>query len=124
MECNGIVLNSTELIEGPAIAAWKDWFKERPVVCPGPFDFPIIEPGQDRSDENAEVISFLDKALNKYGPNSVIYVCALPLLSVGQNSKYFLQVSFGSLWWSTEPEKIWAVLDILMERGIPFVSRP
>ena len=33
-----------------------------------------------------------------------------------------IQVSFGSLWWSTEPEKIWAALDVLMERKIPFVS--
>lgn len=33
-----------------------------------------------------------------------------------------IQISFGSLFWSTEPEKIWAALDVIIEKGIPFVS--
>ena len=31
-------------------------------------------------------------------------------------------MSFGTVWWSKEPEKIWAVVDALIEKGIPFVS--
>lgn len=34
----------------------------------------------------------------------------------------FSQISFGSVFWSTEPEKIWTFLDVVMERNIPFVS--
>ena len=33
-------------------------------------------------------------------------------------------MSFGTVWWSKEPEKIWAVVDTLIEKGIPFVSSP
>ena len=31
-------------------------------------------------------------------------------------------MSFGTVWWSKEPEKIWAVVDALIEKGVPFVS--
>ena len=33
-------------------------------------------------------------------------------------------MSFGTVWWSKEPEKIWAVVDTLIEKGVPFVSFP
>ena len=33
-------------------------------------------------------------------------------------------MSFGTVWWSKEPEKIWAVVDGLIEKGIPLVSLP
>lgn len=33
------------------------------------------------------------------------------------------QVSFGSIFWSVEPDKIWTFLDVLFDKGIPFVSR-
>lgn len=36
-----------------------------------------------------------------------------------------VQISFGSLFWPVKtPEQIWAFLDVVMERGIPFVSAP
>lgn len=31
------------------------------------------------------------------------------------------QMSFGTIFWSTEPEKVWAVIDTMIELGIPFV---
>lgn len=32
------------------------------------------------------------------------------------------QISFGSLFWSAQPEKIWTFLDVVIEKKIPFVS--
>ncbi|KAH8110135.1 UDP-Glycosyltransferase/glycogen phosphorylase [Phellopilus nigrolimitatus] len=102
-ECDGIVINSTPLFEKPAIEAFQKWFGERLVICPGPFDFPIIHNDKDNSPVALEVDSFLDAALKKHGPNSVIYF------------------SFGSTWWTTEPEKVWAVINTLIDLDFPFL---
>ncbi|KAI5120748.1 hypothetical protein M0805_007822 [Coniferiporia weirii] len=103
-ECDGAVMNSTPLLEAPAIEAFKQWFGDRPVICPAPLDFPVIEKEEDcRSSETLAVLSFLDAALEKHGTNSVVYF------------------SLGSTWWTTEPEKVWAALDVLIELGIPFL---
>ena len=32
------------------------------------------------------------------------------------------QMSLGSAMWTTEPEKVWTILNILIDEGIPFVS--
>ncbi|KAI9070280.1 glycosyltransferase family 1 protein [Trametes sanguinea] len=48
-------------------------------------------------------MQFMDKQLKKHGERSLIYV------------------SFGSLFWPMDPAKLVAVLDILMQQGIPFV---
>lgn len=32
------------------------------------------------------------------------------------------QISFGSFFGPSDPAKLWAVLDVIMEKGIPFVS--
>ena len=34
-----------------------------------------------------------------------------------------MQISFGTAFWSTTPEKIWAFVDAVMEKNIPFVSK-
>ncbi|KAH8110155.1 UDP-Glycosyltransferase/glycogen phosphorylase [Phellopilus nigrolimitatus] len=102
-ECDGIVINSTPLFEKPAIEVIQKWFDERPVICPGPFNFPIIHNDKDNSPVALEVDSFLDAALKKHGANSVIYF------------------SFGSIWWTTEPEKIWAAINALIDLGFPFL---
>ena len=31
-------------------------------------------------------------------------------------------MSFGSLFWPSEPAKVWAFIDVLLEKKIPFVS--
>ena len=34
-----------------------------------------------------------------------------------------MQISFGSLFWPAKsPEKVWAVVDVLIELDVPFVS--
>ncbi|TBU34160.1 hypothetical protein BD311DRAFT_840885 [Dichomitus squalens] len=57
------------------------------------------------SDEShaQEVLAFLDRSLASHGEKSVIYVF------------------FGSLFWPTDPKKLYAVLGVLMDRNIPFV---
>ncbi|TBU34157.1 UDP-Glycosyltransferase/glycogen phosphorylase [Dichomitus squalens] len=50
-----------------------------------------------------QIKTFLDQKLASHGEKSVIYI------------------SFGSMFWPTEPEKLWAVFDVLMERHIPFI---
>ncbi|KAI5118935.1 hypothetical protein M0805_003759 [Coniferiporia weirii] len=106
-ECDGVVATSNRIFEGPAFDAWQEWYGSRPVIGIGPMALPIdatsLEREKAQSPLAGEVDTFLNKALEKFGKRSVIYV------------------SFGSFWWSTEPEKIWAVLDVLMELQIPFL---
>ena len=73
-ECDGVVMNTTSQLEGPAIEAWKSWFKERPVISAGPTDFEIVDGVQEKSADTLEVTKFLDSMLEKYGSNSVVFV--------------------------------------------------
>lgn len=47
---------------------------DRPVYNPCPLDYPIVEPEPDKSPDTLEVIAFMDSALKKHGPKSVVYV--------------------------------------------------
>lgn len=89
-ECDGIVLNTSSSLESPAADAWRSWFKERPVICPGPFDFPLVDQKPVRTEENSEALAFLDSALEKYGPKSVVYVGALLSIAFKPVSPYIL----------------------------------
>ncbi|KAI5120747.1 hypothetical protein M0805_007821 [Coniferiporia weirii] len=105
-ECDGAVMNTTPLLEGPAIEAFKQWFGDRPIICPGPLDFSVIKREKNvvnSSSETLAVLTFLNSALEKHGANSVVYF------------------SFGTTWWTTEPEKVWTALDVLIELNIPFL---
>ncbi|CDO77272.1 Glycosyltransferase Family 1 protein [Trametes cinnabarina] len=54
-----------------------------------------------------ESMKYMDRQLKENGERSVIYI------------------SFGSLWWPQDPPKLTAVLDLLVELGVPFImSRP
>lgn len=33
-----------------------------------------------------------------------------------------VQISFGTVFWTTQPEKVWTFLDVLLDKKIPFVS--
>ncbi|EJF59059.1 UDP-Glycosyltransferase/glycogen phosphorylase [Dichomitus squalens LYAD-421 SS1] len=84
--------------------ALKAWFgkSSRKAYYAGP----LIPQGTENtsSDPRADIIrKFLDEKLALYGKHSVVYV------------------SFGSLFWPTDTNKLWAVLEVLMERNIPFV---
>ncbi|KAL1942131.1 hypothetical protein VTO73DRAFT_6661 [Trametes versicolor] len=55
------------------------------------------------SENGGEIMAFLDEKLKSAGEHSVLYL------------------SFGSLFWPPDPAKLWAVVDVLMEKNIPFV---
>ncbi|KAI0645550.1 UDP-Glycosyltransferase/glycogen phosphorylase [Trametes meyenii] len=55
------------------------------------------------SHNGGAIMAFLDAQFASRGPQSVIYI------------------SFGSLFWPRDPAKLSAVLDVIMEKGIPFV---
>ncbi|KAI9070270.1 glycosyltransferase family 1 protein [Trametes sanguinea] len=66
---------------------------------------PVPSPSDAKGAE--ESLRFMDRQLKERGERSVIYV------------------SFGSLFWPLDPEKLTAALDVLIEQKIPFImSRP
>ncbi|KLO16953.1 UDP-Glycosyltransferase/glycogen phosphorylase [Schizopora paradoxa] len=104
--CDGIILNSSCAVEPAAIRAWGEWCAPRPVFSLGPLASIEEAEGEDFSDTSDipdHIKVFLDNAVETYGPQSVIYI------------------SFGTVFWTTEPEKLWAMLDILISRHIPFI---
>ena len=107
-ECDGVVHCTSPLYERIALEGFQEWLDQRPNFAlgalPPPASAEEITKEKTKSHVSAEVEDFLNRTLDKYGANSVVYI------------------SFGTVFWSSEPEKIWAVLDVLMEEGIPFVS--
>lgn len=69
-------MNTTSLLEGPAVKTFEEWFAGKPVITCGPWDFPLLP--RQASPTKTEVEVFLDSALGKYGPHSVVYVSLLP----------------------------------------------
>ena len=71
---------------------------------------------------DTEVEQFLDHVLEKCGENSLFYVRFSKLAPIAKLIRSVLTlISFGTVYWSAEPEKIWAVIDVLIEHRIPFV---
>ncbi|KZT72409.1 glycosyltransferase family 1 protein [Daedalea quercina L-15889] len=106
--CDGLILAGPECYEPEAVAALRDWFAEssRPVYACGP----LIPHGpqavsfeRQQSPEAAKIEGFLDAMLASHGDNSVIYV------------------SFGTIFFPMEPQKLAAFLDVAMEKKIPFI---
>ncbi|KAI0630197.1 UDP-Glycosyltransferase/glycogen phosphorylase [Trametes polyzona] len=56
-----------------------------------------------QSHNGGEIMAFLDEKLKTAGERSVLYV------------------SFGSLFWPKDPTRLWAVIDVLIEKNVPFV---
>ncbi|KAL1942712.1 hypothetical protein VTO73DRAFT_4952 [Trametes versicolor] len=108
--CDGVFLITPEPYEPQAVAAVRDWFGKtgRPVYVCGPLLPPTSATAtakeQQQSTEAIQIQEFLDTTLKTSGEKSLLYI------------------SFGSLFWPVKtPEKMWAVLDVVMERGIPFI---
>ncbi|PIL25702.1 hypothetical protein GSI_11452 [Ganoderma sinense ZZ0214-1] len=108
---DGILLATPDSYEHEAVAVMKEWFMEtsRPAYVCGPL-LPSASKlvaemyEMEESDSSEEVKWFLDAALARFGPHSLLYI------------------SFGSLFWPvTNPDTLWAVLDVVMERDIPFI---
>ncbi|KAF8479891.1 UDP-Glycosyltransferase/glycogen phosphorylase [Gautieria morchelliformis] len=114
-ECDGFVSVSSATYEAKSLEAMRTWLGEtnRPVYAIGP----LVPPGfgdtglsdvakqmEGLSSKNgAEFRNFLDNMLESHGARSVIYV------------------SFGSFCWPKRDERVWALLDALLELGFPFI---
>ena len=76
-ECDGIINCTTRDFEPGAIDSLQDWIAPRPVFsvgCPSPPVNAAENEKITKTDVGAGVKAFLDSALNKHGPNSVIFV--------------------------------------------------
>ncbi|KAL5488485.1 hypothetical protein ACEPAI_6603 [Sanghuangporus weigelae] len=106
-ECDGVIHSTSRAFEGEALKKWQEWYGTKPTIAVGPLSPPAsaedIERERAVSPVGEEVEIFLNNALDKFGPNSTVYI------------------SFGTVWWSSEPEKIWTFIDVLLEQGIPFL---
>ncbi|KAK7682539.1 hypothetical protein QCA50_014339 [Cerrena zonata] len=107
-QCDGVILSTAEPYEAEAISHVTQWFGEtsREVFTFGP----LLPTGESaaagegkQSEKAAEITRFLQKTLETDGPNSLLYI------------------SFGSLFWPSDAGKIWAFLDVVMERKLPFI---
>ncbi|KAI0633610.1 UDP-Glycosyltransferase/glycogen phosphorylase [Trametes polyzona] len=107
--CDGVFLFSSESFEPEGVAAAKAWFGEtsRPAYVVGPLLPPSTQAAvheKKLSAEAEEIQALLDNTLRTSGKHSLLYI------------------SFGSMFWPAKsPEKIWAVLDVVMELNIPFI---
>lgn len=76
-ECDGVILYTNVLFEGPALDLWQEWFGTRPVIAVGPMP-PVVDLSQAEREGDPRVLNetetFLDRALYNFGPSSVIYV--------------------------------------------------
>ncbi|KAI0633619.1 UDP-Glycosyltransferase/glycogen phosphorylase [Trametes polyzona] len=106
----GAFLITAEPYEPEAVAAFKSWYAEtgrQAYVC-GPLLPPTsataVEKEKQQSKQGAQIQEFLDSTLKTSGEKSLLYI------------------SFGSLFWPIKtPEKMWAFLEVVMERNIPFI---
>ncbi|KAI0649587.1 UDP-Glycosyltransferase/glycogen phosphorylase [Trametes meyenii] len=103
-DTDGVITMDAADYHPEAVAALRKWFgnTSREIVYAGP----LVPQGRQDSapDENANgAIAFLDAQLQSRGKRSVILI------------------SFGSMFWPSDPAKLGAVLDVLMEKDIPFV---
>lgn len=67
------------------------------------------------------IMNFLDEKLKSVGERSVLYVSGSCYIALAL-AYHIRQLSFGSLFWPADPAKIWAVVDVLIEKNVPFVS--
>ncbi|THU84356.1 UDP-Glycosyltransferase/glycogen phosphorylase [Dendrothele bispora CBS 962.96] len=99
--CNGMILASSSAYEGKSIDVLKERFTSlgQAIYTVGPLSLPDPPSGE----KGKQVVEFLDKMHAKYGEKSVIYM------------------SFGTVFWPANPEKIWAAIEEILASGTPLV---
>ncbi|EMD34231.1 glycosyltransferase family 1 protein [Gelatoporia subvermispora B] len=105
---DGVVFSTPEPLQPEAIASVREWFTQEnrvtysfgPLVPSGTraADYELVQSGK-----GGEIQQFLDSVLKSHGEHSLVYW------------------SFGSVFWPTDPAKVWVILDVLMEKKIPFI---
>ncbi|EIW63015.1 UDP-Glycosyltransferase/glycogen phosphorylase [Trametes versicolor FP-101664 SS1] len=107
--CDGMLLYTSEAYESEAVAAMREWFGKtsRGIYVTGPLvPIGVQTTGQERerSEDADKIQAFLDSTLATFGERSLLYI------------------SFGTMLHGEDVvEKLWALLDIVMELNIPFV---
>ncbi|OSX64471.1 glycosyltransferase family 1 protein [Postia placenta MAD-698-R-SB12] len=111
--CDGVILATSDCYEPETTAALKKHFAQtsRSVHLCGPMipcgaQARALEGEQCR--DTVEIEDFLESTLSSHGERSVLYVCGI--------------FSLGTVYWPSEPEKVWAFLDVLVEMRIPFTT--
>lgn len=106
--CDGVILATSDCYEPETTAALKEHFAQtsRSVhlcgpMIPGGAQARALEGEQCR--DTVEIEDFLESTLSSHGERSVLYF------------------SLGTVYWPSEPEKVWAFLDVLVEMRIPFI---
>lgn len=78
IESDGSIHCTNHIYEAPALEAWAEWLKGKPMFALGPVETPRhlakIHDAREPSNIEIEVQAFLDNALQKHGKNSVVYV--------------------------------------------------
>ncbi|KAI0663652.1 UDP-Glycosyltransferase/glycogen phosphorylase [Cubamyces menziesii] len=108
-ETDGLVtIDAADYITPRTSEAVRTWFGERPVYFAGPLVSPVrASPDAFAKPEAASIKRFLDDRMASHGAKSVMLI------------------SFGSMFWPTNAAKVGAVLNVLMEKNVPFIlSRP
>ena len=75
-----------------------------------------------QSPQAVEIDSFMQRIYQSHGPQSMIYVSDSSHYDSDETDLGSPQISFGSIFWSAEPEKIWTFVEVIMEKKLPFVS--
>ncbi|KAI0821606.1 UDP-Glycosyltransferase/glycogen phosphorylase [Trametes gibbosa] len=107
-EVDGLVTFDAAEYQPKSTAAVQQWFERssRRAFFTGPLvpegDLAVANEAS-LSQNSDEISDFLNEKIKSHGEKSVLYI------------------AFGSLFWPSDPAKVWAVLDVLMEKGIPFV---
>ncbi|KAF8223911.1 UDP-Glycosyltransferase/glycogen phosphorylase [Tricholoma matsutake] len=107
-ESDGILMATSSLWEGPSIDSWRDWFGSKPVLIVGALSLPASAEEIGKMKETIvgrEVEKFLNDILELHGQHAVVYI------------------SFGSLWWPEDTEKVFAVVNEFLDEGIPFSTQ-
>ncbi|KAJ8095020.1 hypothetical protein PM082_010238 [Marasmius tenuissimus] len=103
-ETEGYISVTTSVLEKEATDAWKEYLRSlgKEFYEVG-FVSSTLAVSERKDNDQSDVMGFLDKMACEYGENSVIYI------------------SFGSVWWPSNPEKLYAIIDELIKSNTPFL---
>ncbi|OSD06681.1 glycosyltransferase family 1 protein [Trametes coccinea BRFM310] len=105
-EADGMITIDAAEYHPPTAAVVRAWFAPRPAYYAGPLvprSARALEGDGAPAEAEAELTRFLDARLESHGVKSVMLI------------------SYGSMFWPADSAKVGAVLDVLMDEGIPFV---
>ncbi|KAF5368678.1 hypothetical protein D9757_010226 [Collybiopsis confluens] len=103
---DGTLCVSSSVYESEAMEVTKEWLRSMKKECyaVGPLSLPdSFSPMQAHDEKESSAISFLSKMQSEFGERSVLFI------------------SFGTVFWPTQPEKLWAILDELITSRKPFI---